>query len=67
MVDFIKQCLQIDPTQRLQAEEALRHDWFKDLLIDLEKKIDQTITTKNQIRAQKEMDEESESSREGIR
>ncbi len=48
MVDFIKQCLNLDPTQRLQAEEALRHDWFKDLIIDLERKIDQAITLKNQ-------------------
>jgi len=40
MVEFVKQCLQIDPTQRLQCEEALRHDWFKDLIKELEVEID---------------------------
>lgn len=29
MMDFIKRCLQIDPTRRITCDEALRHDWFK--------------------------------------
>jgi serine/threonine protein kinase len=33
MADFIKRCLQIDPTKRITCEEAIRHDWFKRLLI----------------------------------
>lgn len=33
MVDFIRRCLQIDPTKRITCEEAIRHDWFKELLI----------------------------------
>lgn len=43
MVDFIKKCLQIDPSQRMTCEEAIRHDWFKDLLIETEKEIEQKI------------------------
>lgn len=43
MVDFIKRCLQIDPNQRLTCEEAIRHDWFKDLLIETEKDIEKRI------------------------
>jgi len=60
MMDFIRGCLQIDPQQRLQAEEALRHDWFsKDLLRDLEREIDMITSKRNQERLQKEIDEES--------
>jgi serine/threonine protein kinase len=43
MVDFIKQCLAIDPKLRLQAEEALRHDWFRELLIQTEREIDSKL------------------------
>jgi serine/threonine protein kinase len=40
MVDFIKRCLQIDPTKRLTCDEAIRHEWFKPLLIQTEKEIE---------------------------
>lgn len=40
MLDFIKRCLIIDPTKRMTCEEALRHDWFKDLIILSEKEIE---------------------------
>jgi hypothetical protein len=30
----------------MQAEEALRHDWFKDLLIEMEKQIDINIAAR---------------------
>jgi len=40
MVDFVKACLQIDPSTRMQAEEALRHPWFRELLIQSEIEID---------------------------
>lgn len=43
MVDFIKRCLQIDPTKRITCEEAIRHDWFKDLLIATEKDIEHRL------------------------
>ena len=33
MVDFIKRCIEIDPRKRMTCEEALRHTWFKELLI----------------------------------
>lgn len=46
MIDFIKGCLQIDPTQRMQCEEALRHKWFRDLLIETERDIDLMIKAK---------------------
>jgi serine/threonine protein kinase len=39
MVDFIKKCLCFDPLKRMNCEEALRHDWFKDLLIKKENEI----------------------------
>ena len=28
-IDFIKQCLAIDPNKRLSSKEALRHIWFR--------------------------------------
>ena len=37
MVDFIKRCLNVDPSKRMTCEEAIRHDWLKDLLISKEK------------------------------
>lgn len=37
MLDFIKHCLNIDPNKRMTCEEAIRHDWFKDLSIKKEK------------------------------
>lgn len=43
MMDFIKRCLSIDPNRRLTCDEAMRHDWFKDLLIYREKEIEQNI------------------------
>lgn len=36
MVDFVKRCLEIDPSKRMTCEEALRHDWFKQMLIQKE-------------------------------
>ena len=36
MVDFIRRCLEVDPAKRMTCEEALRHDWFKDMLITTE-------------------------------
>jgi len=44
MMDFIKQCLQIDPTKRMTCEEAIRHEWFKDQLIKSEKEIQERIS-----------------------
>jgi serine/threonine protein kinase len=40
MLDFIKKCLQFDPKKRMTCEEALRHDWFKDLLMESEREIE---------------------------
>lgn len=40
MVDFVRACLHIDPSTRMQAEEALRHPWFRELLIQSEIEID---------------------------
>mmetsp|Transcript_7855 Transcript_7855/g.7341 ORF Transcript_7855/g.7341 Transcript_7855/m.7341 type:complete len:145 (-) Transcript_7855:21-455(-) len=40
MSDFIKKCLQVDPGQRMSCEEALRHDWFKDILQEKERELD---------------------------
>jgi serine/threonine protein kinase len=37
MLDFIRRCLNIDPNKRMTCEEAIRHDWFKDLSIKKEK------------------------------
>jgi len=31
MQDFIKQCLEMDTTKRLSAEDALMHPWFADM------------------------------------
>ena len=39
MVDFIKRCLDIDPSKRMTCEEAMRHDWFKTILIQKERQI----------------------------
>lgn len=36
MVDFIKKCLCFDPLKRMTCEEALRHEWFKDLMLQKE-------------------------------
>jgi serine/threonine protein kinase len=43
MMDFIKRCLCMDPNRRLTCDEAVRHDWFKDLLIAREKEIESNI------------------------
>jgi hypothetical protein len=40
----------------------LRHDWFKELLIELEKDIDKATIEKNQRLLHKEIEEESENS-----
>lgn len=40
MLDFIKKCLQIDPKKRMTCEEAIRHDWFKDLLMESERELE---------------------------
>lgn len=60
MVDFIRQCLQIDPTSRIQCEEALRHDWFKDLLIETEREIDLIVQIESQRRNELDVQEEDE-------
>lgn len=53
MVDFIRRCLQIDPTKRITCDEAIRHEWFKPLLIQTESEIEERIheleDRKNQI------------------
>jgi serine/threonine protein kinase len=43
MVDFVRRCLEIDPTKRMTCDEAIRHAWFKELLIKTEKEIDDKI------------------------
>lgn len=43
MVDFLKKCLQIDPSKRITCEEAIRHEWFKELLIDTEQDIEDKL------------------------
>ena len=42
MVDFIRRCIEIDPKRRLTCEEAIRHDWFKDLLVQREREISES-------------------------
>ncbi|CDW76326.1 related to dual specificity protein kinase pom1 [Stylonychia lemnae] len=43
MMDLIIRCLNMDPTKRITCEEAIRHEWFKDLLVQCEKEIEQNI------------------------
>jgi serine/threonine protein kinase len=43
MVDFIKRCLEIDPSKRITCDEAIRHEWFKELLIMTEREIDERL------------------------
>ena len=31
MLDFLKKCLEIDPTKRMSCSEALNHPWFSDI------------------------------------
>lgn len=40
MADFIKRCLHIDPRKRMTCEDALRHEWFNEMVLELEKEID---------------------------
>lgn len=37
MADFIKKCLQVDPTKRMTCEDALRHEWFNEMVLSLER------------------------------
>ena len=50
MTDFIKHCLQIDPTQRMTCEEAIRHEWFKDLLKETEAEINEALIERQEER-----------------
>lgn len=43
MVDFIRRCLEIDPAKRITCDEAIRHEWFKELLIETEREIEERI------------------------
>ena len=43
MLDFIQRCLIIDPNKRMTCEEAIRHDWFKELLIQSEKEMEREL------------------------
>jgi serine/threonine protein kinase len=47
MMDFLKRCLEIDPKMRITCEEAIRHEWFKQLLISQESQIESRVKAMN--------------------